>query len=197
MGISKEKKKKVLLQAASDVFLEYGPHKTTLEDIAKRAGMAKTSLYYYFKDKQEIIRAVIKNDMDQLHEIMIKAIASADTAEEKMIALSEARYQFIASKASRANKEIISEFRSLAGVFEAEKETYLYAQKDLIEAILKEGIDKGEIRPIQDLDLVALIMIASMFGCDNTFAFYDQRESVMGAIKKMVRIFFIGLRNAP
>ncbi len=197
MSISKEEKKKALLQTASDVFLEYGPHKTKLEDIAKRAGMAKTSLYYYFRDKNDIIRTIVKNDMARLHEIMIGAVGSADTAEGKILALSEARYQFIADKASRANKEIISEFRSLAGVFEAEKETYLHAQKDLIEGILREGIEKGEIRPIQDLDLMALIMIASMFGCDNTFAFYDQRESVMDAIKQMVRIFFIGLRNAP
>lgn len=193
--MNKEEKKKLLLQAASDVLLEYGPQKTTLEDIARRAGMAKTSLYYYFKDKNEIIKAIIKNDMDHLLDIMTRAINAADTAEEKMLAMSQARHQFIWAKASRANKEIITEFRSLEGVFQPEKDTYLHAQKDLVEGILQGGIRKGELKPIHDLELVSLIIIASMFGCDHTFAFYDQRERVLDAVKQMVRIFFAGLKN--
>jgi AraC-like DNA-binding protein len=50
MSLSKEEKRKALMQAASDVLLELGPQKTTLDDIASRAGMAKSSLYYYFKE---------------------------------------------------------------------------------------------------------------------------------------------------
>jgi TetR/AcrR family transcriptional regulator, fatty acid metabolism regulator protein len=193
MGQSKEEKRKILLQAASDVLLELGLHKTTLDDIAHRAGMAKTSLYYYFKDKNEIIREIIRNDHDQLLEIMTKAIDAANTAEEKMFALSEARYRFIANRALRASKEIVNEFRSLAGVFEGERENYLQSHKELIERILREGIRKKEIKPIEDLELVSLIMVASMFGCDQTFAFYDQRERVLDGIKRMIRIFFAGL----
>jgi TetR/AcrR family transcriptional regulator, fatty acid metabolism regulator protein len=193
MGKSKEEKRKILLQAASDVLLELGPHKTTLDDIAHRAGMAKTSLYYYFKDKNEIIREIIRNDHDQLLEIMTKAVEAAKTAEEKMFALSEARYRFIASRAVHANKEIVNEFRSLAGVFEAERENYLQSHKEMIESILMEGIKKKEIKPIEDLELVSLIMVASMFGCDQTFVFYDQRERVLDGIKRMIKIFFAGL----
>jgi AcrR family transcriptional regulator len=194
MSHSKEEKRKALLKAASDVLLELGPHKTNLDDIARRAGMAKTSLYYYFKDKNEIIRQIIRNDHDQLLEIMENAIDTAETAEDKMFALSEARYRFISSRALRANKEIINEFRSLAGVFETERENYLKSHKALIEKILTEGIEKGEIRPIEDIELVSLIMVASMFGCDQTFAFYDQRERILEGIKSMVKIFFAGLR---
>ncbi len=192
--MSKEEKKKALLQAASDVLLEYGPHKMTLDDIARQAGMAKTSLYYYFRDKNEIIRAIIRNDMEQLFERMANAAASADTSEEKMIALCEARYKFTSAKAAKANREIVSEFRSLEGVFKAEKDTYLQLQKDLIEGILREGIRKGELKALHDLDLVSLIIISSMFGCDQTFAFYEQQERVLEAMKQMVRIFFAGLK---
>jgi hypothetical protein len=37
-------------------------------------------------------------------------------------------------------------------------------------------------------------MVASMFGCDQAFAFYDQRERFPDGIKSMVRTFFAGLR---
>ncbi len=196
MSLTKEEKRKAVLQAASDVLLEYGPQKTTLDDIAGRAGMAKTSLYYYFKDKHEIIRAIIKSDMDQLFNILNKAVDAAHTVEEKMFALGEARYRFISERAQRANKKIISEFRSLEGVFEAEREHYLQAHKELIEKILREGIQNGELQPIEDIDLVSLIMVSSMFGCDQTFMFYDQRDRLLDGMKRMTRIFFAGLRVA-
>ncbi len=194
MSQSKEEKRKVLLQAASDVLLELGHHKTTLDDIARRAGMAKTSLYYYFKDKDEIMREIIRRDHEQLLEMIHQAIHAVHTSEEKLFALSEARYRFISDKALRANREIITEFRSLAGVFEAERESYLQSHKELVEGILKEGIEKGEIMPLADLELVSLILVASMFGCDHTFAFYDQRERVLEGMKSMIGIFFAGLR---
>jgi AcrR family transcriptional regulator len=193
--MSKAEKRKVLLRAASDVLLEYGPGKMTLDDIAKKAGMAKTSLYYYFRDKNEIIRAIISSFTEQLVEVLASAVSSTDTAEGKMLAFIEARHTYISTKASRASRDIITEFRSLAGVFEEEKENYLQVQKGMIEDILCQGIERGEIRPIPNLDLTSLIMISSMFGCDHTFAFYGQDEHVLEAIKQMVRIFFAGLRN--
>lgn len=52
-------KKEQVLQAASEVFARFGFDKTTLEDIGKRAGLNKASLYYYFKNKEEIFIAVV------------------------------------------------------------------------------------------------------------------------------------------
>lgn len=192
----KEEKRKALLQAASDALMEYGAHKTTLDDIARRAGLAKTSLYYYFRNKNEIVRAIIKSDMDHLLEMMIREADSAQTAEAKMHAIIETRYRFIAEKATKASKEIIKEFKFLEGVFEAVRESYLQSHREIIKNILEEGIRKGEIKPIEDLDFVSLIMISSLFGCDYTFAFYDQPERGLDALKQMVKIFFAGLKNA-
>jgi AcrR family transcriptional regulator len=193
--MTKDEKRKILLQAASDVLMEYGAHKTTLDDIARRAGMAKSSLYYYFRDKDEIIRAIIQNYTEQLLEIMTRAAAAEKTAEDKMYALIEARFRFIAEKARRASKEVIQEFRALEGVFETEKELYLQAHLDLVRGILEYGIARGETRPLDNLDLISLVLISSMFGCDRTFTFYDQPDRVMDAMKQMNRIFFTGLRN--
>jgi AcrR family transcriptional regulator len=195
MGIPKDEKRKALLQAASEVLLEHGPHKTTLDDIAGRAGMAKTSLYYYFKDKDEIMRAIIKSDLEQLLDLINQAVAKAETAEEKILAFSLARYNFIAGRAQRANRQIVSAFRSLEGVFETERDFYLQSCKEIIERILREGIEKGELIPLDDIELVSLIMVSSMFGCDHTFEFYDQRDRVLDGIKQMVRIFFAGMKT--
>jgi AcrR family transcriptional regulator len=193
--MTKEEKREAVLEAASEVLMELGAHKTTLDDIARRAGMAKTSLYYYFRDKNEIIRAIVQRYTEHLLDIMAEAAAGEDTAEGKMYALIEARYRFIAEKARRASKEVIQEFRSLEGVFEPEKDLYLQAHLDLVRGILEDGVAKGEIPPMDNLDLVSLILISSMFGCDRTFTFYDQPDRILEAMKQMNHIFFTGLKN--
>jgi len=191
---SRETRRREILEAAFEVLLELGPNKATLDDIAKRAGLAKTSLYYYFDDKKEIVREIISHEIERLVSEMRAAVMGQETSFDKMLALVKTRYAFITSRARRASREIQEEFRTLAGVFEQERERYLSSHKELVEQILREGMRRGEIRPIRDPELISLIMISSMFGCDQTFAFYGQEERVMEGMRDMLGIFFRGLR---
>jgi len=52
--LKKEAVKKKIGKAAMQCFRKYGLEKTTLDDIAKAAGMSKTGFYYYFKNKEDI-----------------------------------------------------------------------------------------------------------------------------------------------
>lgn len=51
---AKNNKRELILTAALVIFLEKGYHNSTSEEIAKRAGVAKGTLYQYFSSKQEI-----------------------------------------------------------------------------------------------------------------------------------------------
>lgn len=48
---AKNNKRELILTAALDIFLEKGYHNSTSEEIAKRAGVAKGTLYQYFSSK--------------------------------------------------------------------------------------------------------------------------------------------------
>ncbi|MFZ4635077.1 MAG: TetR/AcrR family transcriptional regulator [Saprospiraceae bacterium] len=48
-----------ILQAAAAAFARYGYEKTTLDDISKSVGLNKASLYYYFKNKDDLFVAVV------------------------------------------------------------------------------------------------------------------------------------------
>jgi len=195
MKCSRDERWQQLLKAATDVLMEYGIQKTTLDDIARRAGMAKTSLYYYFKEKDEIIRAIIRNDMEELMALLRQTVEAGNTSEEKLCGLIEARYRYIASASSRATKEVIQEFRNLSSIYAKELEHYQKAQQDLIQDIFRQGIARGELKPVEDIGLLALIIFSSMIGIDWAFTFNQQRKRILKGLKQHMEIFFAGLKK--
>ena len=54
-----EEKREHLLRSAYELFLEKGVSKTSVDDIAKRAGTAKGTFYLYFRDKLQAWEAVV------------------------------------------------------------------------------------------------------------------------------------------
>ena len=54
-----ERRIDAILTAATRVFLEYGYANTTVDDIVKRAGGSKATLYKHFKNKRELFNAVV------------------------------------------------------------------------------------------------------------------------------------------
>ena len=50
--------KQQIIEAAGVIFERYGFKKTTMDDIAYAAGKGKSSLYYYFKNKEQVFEAV-------------------------------------------------------------------------------------------------------------------------------------------
>ena len=56
--MKKDAKREAILQAASEQFKQYGYRKTSMDDISKRMGISRASLYSYFDNKDEIYRNV-------------------------------------------------------------------------------------------------------------------------------------------
>ncbi len=79
-----DEKKNKIIEAAEQLFAQFGFLKTTMEDIAKKAHMAKSSVYYYFKSKEEIFAEVIRQDTLLFQQKLETAVAAADTPESKI-----------------------------------------------------------------------------------------------------------------
>jgi AcrR family transcriptional regulator len=83
-------KKEQVLQAASEVFARFGFDKTTLDDIGRRAGLNKASLYYYFKNKEEIFIAVVLAETQAfVGDLQHKTLEISDVREQVQFFLTE------------------------------------------------------------------------------------------------------------
>ncbi|MFW6310298.1 MAG: TetR/AcrR family transcriptional regulator, partial [Prolixibacteraceae bacterium] len=65
-GSKKDVNRENILKIARDIFSKYGYKKTTLDDIANAVRKGKSSLYYYFKSKEDLFQAVIMKEVEIL-----------------------------------------------------------------------------------------------------------------------------------
>jgi AcrR family transcriptional regulator len=92
--INKEEFRKKVIISAGQIFSRYGFKKTTMDEIAKALKMGKSSIYYYFKSKEEIFEAVVLYEANILRNELTKSIKSAESPVDKM-----RNYVFVRMKA--------------------------------------------------------------------------------------------------
>jgi AcrR family transcriptional regulator len=59
-------KKRAILQTAATLFREDGYERTRLDDIARALNVTKPALYYYFKNKEDILVAIQQTGFDEI-----------------------------------------------------------------------------------------------------------------------------------
>src|SRR5712692_850125 len=72
-----ETTKRELLRIARELFAERGYARTTLDEVAERAGATKGALYHHFNDKLELFRAVFEELEKEMSDQIIAAAATA------------------------------------------------------------------------------------------------------------------------
>jgi len=92
--VNKEEFRKKVIIAAGQIFSRYGFRKTTMDEIARELKMGKSSIYYYFKSKEEIFEAVVLYEANILRNELTTAIKSVDSPVDKM-----KNYVFVRMKA--------------------------------------------------------------------------------------------------
>jgi TetR/AcrR family transcriptional repressor of nem operon len=80
-------KRERLIAAAGEVIYQQGIEKTTLADIAAAAGIPVGNVYYYFRTKQDIVRAVVESHLGEAHAMLAALEDSHDSPRERLKAM--------------------------------------------------------------------------------------------------------------
>lgn len=84
-----------VLDAARGVFGQLGYPGTNVEAIAKAAGIAKGTIYLYFKSKEEIFAAVLARDMEALTDRTIAAVSAVGPFPERLRVFLNLRVEYL------------------------------------------------------------------------------------------------------
>jgi TetR/AcrR family transcriptional regulator len=100
MGISerkereKEHRREEIIDAAEKVFFEKGLQVATMDEIADRAELGKSTLYLYYKSKEDLYLAVLMRGSQILYEVFQKALSSGEPTMKLVANLGDAYYDF-------------------------------------------------------------------------------------------------------
>lgn len=82
----REAKRNAVLSTAAQLFNEKGFHATSLDDIAARLNVSKPTLYYYVKNKDEILIACVRRGLEMMHEGIEETRKDGGSAIEQLMA---------------------------------------------------------------------------------------------------------------
>lgn len=143
--------------AAMKLILERGLQDTSMCEIAQAAGMGKSSLYDYFKSKDEIIVFAIEEATARLIE-RARAIAQLELPpEERLRQIMLMHLRFL-----QADKSLLWRLTTEAQRLRPESQKRIqekrYAYQDLVRSIIEEGIAQGRFRRVNALNAARLLI---------------------------------------
>jgi AcrR family transcriptional regulator len=145
-----------ILHGGEELFLKAGIKSVTMDDIAKHLGMSKKTIYQFFKDKNELVTALVKKKLKEDEEEMVEYISRSANVIEEMIAMTKCSEEMF----SRINPIVIHDMQKYHP--EAWAEFQRFKSEVLIstlEELLTKGIKQGYIRSEIDVRIVARMRV--------------------------------------
>jgi TetR/AcrR family transcriptional regulator len=141
----RDAKRDAVLRESAIAFNRNGFHGTSLDDVARRLGVTKATLYYYFPTKQAVLKACCERSMDIVFKNLEHARAEGTTGREKLMLVVSGFIEYLVGDVSVSvmmlEEDTLDEADRLA--ITKLRDKFETALRDLV----REGIKDGSIVP--------------------------------------------------
>lgn len=149
-------RRKMILDAATKSFAQFGYKATTMELVAKIANVGKGTIYTFFRDKEELFEEILSNALKEMVDVIEHEIRQDDTFSQKLFRVMDLLMEFRAKhelfvKLGQENRDV-GTHQAMAGLKRPEDLVLNYIRQEIDKAI-----QKGEVQPC-DSNVVAFIM---------------------------------------
>lgn len=186
-GKEAEERKKEILDIAEELFVSKGYEGTSTTDILERVGIARGTLYYHFKSKEEILDALIDRTMQAIVQNIRQALAKEMPAPQKILSF------IVAMKLDTAIGREITEYahKPQNALMHQKIQDMLFAVITPIAAgIIREGIAEGCFHTDYPEEAAEMLLVYSMVVFDeiNELAEDIRARKAAGFIFNMERL---------
>ena len=179
-----EKRKKMLLMIAYDMFLTQGYENTSVDEIIEKAQIAKGTYYYYFQSKEQMLEEVIDMMIENETEMAEEIIRTDIPVPQKIVGM------LTSVKPTEAEQPIKNTLFQEENVLMHHKvrKKMIDTLTPLLSEVIKEGVNEGIFKCDNISERVKMLLIIS----DGTFnegtfterdisVFIDMTEKLLGA----------------
>lgn len=192
MVVVKEEVRSHIVIVARRIFTRHGFRKATMEEIARASNMGKSSIYYYFKSKEEIFRVVVEFEANMLKERLALIIKRNDTPPERLRAYILFRLHHIRTLENfyaALNEETLSHMGFILEI----RRNFEVEERELVSRILEDGMEQGVFQ-LSSSKIGAIAISTMMKGLELPLllseAHKSDREELM---KDLIRVLLYGI----
>jgi len=193
--VDKDEYRTKIILTSSRIFSRYGFRKTTMEEISKALKKGKSSIYYYFRSKEEIFEAVVLYEANLLRTQLTTAIKEVDSPPDKL-----RNYIFVRMRAF----EKLSNYYN--AVFDKNLDHYdfienirsRYDREEL--AILRLLVYIGHRRgifEIEDSEYTAMAIQTMLKGLEVPLFWHKREIDINNRLDAILHLIFYGINKRP
>ena len=185
--------KKILIEVARELFAKNGKKDVTMNDIAEASKKGRRTLYTYFNNKEEIYKAVIDKELDQVIERLY--LVTAETTEPDLKLTNHIITHLDAIKyIVTRNGSLRADF--FHDIYEVERTRRKVDVKEiaLIKNILIEGVEKRVFKNM-DTDLSAMIIFYAIKGLEVPYIRQNISDEFEKNKKSIVEFVLQGIKR--
>ncbi|MBL8857611.1 MAG: TetR/AcrR family transcriptional regulator [Planctomycetes bacterium] len=134
-----------ILDAAGTLLGRFGYHKTTMDDLAREAGIARRTLYLHFRSKDDIFLERIDRVVARLLEELRAIATSALPADERLKRMLMTRVMFRFDTVRGYTQCLDEIFQSLRQPYLQRREGYFTAEAAVFARVLEDGVANGDL----------------------------------------------------
>ena len=189
----KKDTRKAIIDAAVEIFAQKGYEKATVDEIAAKADIAKGTVFYSFKTKEDIFFAIIEEGTKAFTEFVERHAAKGTNAKDRLEKAYAAAFEFFERYNSFCNV-LISELWRIRTRWGVEPTPLISAYRHRLEKIFSDGQKDGEFRT--DLNAnnmgVLIFLLASISSLSKEF--YPDRNTSAEMANELRLVFLRGLK---
>ncbi len=187
--MDREQKKRDIACSCKTLFTRHALKDITISQIAKTAGIAKGSLYDYFRNKEDVVFELVHILVAEHNEKKERELAEAETIGEKI----KIFFRFFYEEESADLRKLYKEFIAISLTSPTEEiikfqSDYFHYYHEWFEKILEEGIERGEIAPVAREMILGIF--AAIEGIFITSCTTDVITDVEAEIERYLKVLF-------
>jgi AcrR family transcriptional regulator len=186
------------LAAALESFVERGFAATKLEDVARRAGITKGTMYLYFESKEALFEAVVRESIVPFLAEGEEFVARYQGSARELVGVICRRWWEVIgeSRLSGIPKLVMGEVSNFPDIAAFYYHEVVERGRRLIARAIQLGIDRGEFRPV-DVTLAVRLLLAPLLLAamwKHSFARCEQRPfDAQGLVALHIETFVRGI----
>ena len=145
-----QRRRKEIFDASVHLFLDQGFNETSMREIARVVGVGKSTLYDYFKSKDDILISYFEGEIQEITASAQNIIKQDLSTSEKLEQIMKMHLAYLVDKKNLFLKLTV-EAQRLALDSQQQIQIARHAYQDMLRTLIEEGVKSGEFRTVNSL----------------------------------------------